>query len=156
MRIFLRTALALCAAVSTVFATSDTAHVRWEDYSAALDAAKSDGKMLFVDIVADWCLPCREMDKTTYRDGTVSTLLNTRFHPVKLDQASKDTIECDQKRLPADRCFFDVWNLAAVPSYVLIAPKGLSILTYSQALDKDQMRMLLMQFLSKEEEWKRQ
>ncbi len=44
----------------------------------------------------------------------------------------------------------------AVPSYVLIAPKGLSILTYSQGLSADEMRMLLMQFLNKEEEWIRQ
>lgn len=112
--------------------------------------------MLFVDIVADWCIPCREMDKTTYRDGTVAEILNTRFHPVRLDQDSKDTIACDLKRLPVDRCFFDVWNLYAVPSYVLVAPKGLSILTYSQGLDAEQMRMLLMQFLEKEKEWVRQ
>lgn len=137
-------------------AASDTTAVRWEDYSAALSMAKSDGKMLFVDIVADWCLPCREMDRTTYRDKVVANILNSRFHPVRLNQDSRDTIECDAKRLPVERCFFDVWNLMAVPSYVLVAPKGLSILTYSQGLSADEMRMLLMQFLNKEEEWVRQ
>lgn len=147
--------LFLCCA-ALLFAEAGNSAVRWEDYSAALSAAKNDGKMLFVDIVADWCLPCREMDRTTYRDGTVAEILNTRFHPVRLDQESKDTIACDLKRLPADRCFFDVWNLSAVPSYVLVAPKGLSILTYSQGLDAEQMRMLLMQFLEKEKEWVRQ
>lgn len=137
-------------------ADPDSTAVRWEDYSAALSAAKSDGKMLFVDIVADWCLPCREMDRTTYRDKAVANILNSRFHPVRLNQDSRDTIECDTKKLPVERCFFDVWNLMAVPSYVLIAPKGLSILTYSQGLSADEMRMLLMQFLDKEEEWVRQ
>ncbi len=141
---------------SLSFADPDSTAVRWENYSAALSAAKSDGKMIFVDIVADWCLPCREMDRTTYRDKTVSTMLNSRFHPVRLNQESQDTIECDTKRMTVERCFFDVWNLAAVPSYVLIAPKGLSILTYSQGLSADEMRMLLMQFLNKEEEWVRQ
>lgn len=149
------TILFLCCA-ALLFAESGNSAVRWEDYSTALSAAKNDGKMLFVDIVADWCLPCREMDRTTYRDGAVAEILNTRFHPVRLDQESKDTIACDLKRLPADRCFFDVWNLSAVPSYVLVAPKGLSILTYSQGLDAEQMRMLLMQFLEKEKEWVRQ
>ncbi len=139
--------------LSIALAAPDSTAVRWENFSDALLAAKSDHKMLFVDIVADWCLPCREMDRTTYRDRTVSSILNSRFHPVRLDQGSQDTIECDGKRLPVERCFFDVWNLSAVPSYVLVAPKGLSILTYSQGLSADEMRMLLMQFLGKEEEW---
>lgn len=138
---------------SILLAAPDSTAVRWENYSEALLSAKSDGKMLFVDIVADWCLPCREMDRTTYRDRTVASILNSRFHPVRLDQGSQDTIECDTKRLPVERCFFDVWNLSAVPSYVLVAPKGLSILTYSLGLSADEMRMLLMQFLAKEEEW---
>ena len=109
--------------------------------------------MVFVDIVADWCIPCREMDKTTYRDKQVVETLNNRFHPVRLDQAAEDTIQCDTKCLPVNRCFFNVWNLQALPSYVLIAPKGLSILTYSNGLDADQMNLLLMQFLTKEKEW---
>ena len=127
--------------------------VRWENYSEALASAKSDHKLIFVDIVADWCVPCREMDKTTYRDKSVITLLNSRFHAVRLNQEVQDSIICDDKKLPANRCFFDVWNLQAVPSYVLIAPKGLSILTYSGKLSSDELRMLLMQFLEKEKEW---
>lgn len=127
--------------------------VRWENYSEALASAKSDHKLIFVDIVADWCVPCREMDKTTYRDKSVITLLNSRFHAVRLNQEVQDSIICDDKKLPANRCFFDVWNLQAVPSYVLIAPKGLSILTYSGKLSSDELCMLLMQFLEKEKEW---
>ena len=134
-----------------VTTTRDSVH--WEEYSEALEKAKSDQKMIFVDIVADWCIPCREMEKTTYRDKQVVETLNKRFHPVRLDQAAEDTIQCDAKRLPVNRCFFNVWNLQALPSYVLIAPKGLSILTYSNGLDADQMNLLLMQFLSKEKEW---
>lgn len=142
----------------TIFAKAPTKsdknpEVRWEDYSEALQAAKSDKKMIFVDIVADWCIPCREMDRTTYRDETVVKILNERFHPVRLNQESQDSIWCDSKRLPTNRCFFDIWNLQAVPSYVLVAPKGLSILTYSQGLDAEQMHLLLLQFLDKEKEW---
>ena len=72
---------------------------------------------------------------------------------MRLNQEVQDSIICDDKKLPANRCFFDVWNLQAVPSYVLIAPKGLSILTYSGKLSSDELRMLLMQFLEKEKEW---
>lgn len=160
---FARLIFWVCAVLSFAFAadspklkkavTTTRDSVHWEDYTAALSAAQKDQKMIFVDIVADWCIPCREMEKTTYRDKQVVETLNKRFHPVRLNQAAEDTIQCDTKRLPVNRCFFNVWNLQAVPSYVLIAPKGLSILTYSNGLDADQMNMLLMQFLSKEKEW---
>ena len=160
---FARLIFLVCAGLSFAFAadspklkkavTTTRESVHWEDYTAALSAAQKDQKMIFVDIVADWCIPCREMEKTTYRDKQVVETLNKRFHPVRLNQAAEDTIQCDTKRLPVNRCFFNVWNLQAIPSYVLIAPKGLSILTYSDGLDADQMNMLLMQFLSKEKEW---
>lgn len=150
----MKNAICLCLILCGLsFAKTPTDSTHWENYSQALAEAKRDHKMVFVDIVADWCLPCCEMDKTTYRDKGVATLLNTRFHPVRIKQNSQDTILCDTLRLPVERCFFDVWNLQAVPSYVLIAPNGLSILTYSKGLDADEMRMLLMQFLSKEKEW---
>ena len=51
------------------------------------------------------------------------------------------------------RCFFDVWKLNGVPSFVLIAPKGLSILTLTQSLESSEMRLLLQHFLKKEKEW---
>ena len=155
-------AVLLCGMIASAFAkdapkfkavTTARDSVHWEDYTAALSSAKKDQKMIFVDIVADWCIPCREMEKTTYRDKQVVETLNKRFHPVRLNQAAEDTIQCDDKRLPVNRCFFNVWNLQAVPSYVLIAPKGLSILTYSGKLSSDELRMLLMQFLEKEKEW---
>lgn len=146
-------ALALALLTGNALSAEPESSVRWELYPSALTAAAEDGKMIFVDIVADWCIPCREMDKTTYRDEAVVKILNERFHPVRLNQASTDTLLCDGKRLPGDRCFFDVWNLQAVPSYVLIAPKGLSILTYSNALDAKEMQSLLEQFLRKEKEW---
>lgn len=157
-RLFIFFALAVFCGAGIAAGKFDSipSSVQWERYSDALNSARQDNKLIFVDIVADWCLPCREMDKTTYRDETVVRLLNSKFHPVRLNQASQDSISCDGKTLPAERCFFDVWNLMAVPSYVLIAPKGISILTYSNSLDAIQMKLLLLQFLEKEKEWRNQ
>jgi hypothetical protein len=46
-----------------------------------------------------------------------------------------------------------VWELNVLPSFVLIAPKGLSILTVADSMSPQEMQMLLDKFLEKEKEW---
>ncbi|WP_290766483.1 DUF255 domain-containing protein [Fibrobacter sp. UBA4297] len=127
--------------------------VRWMDYTEALKKAKDSNKLIFVDLYADWCVPCRIMDANTYSDPTVASLLNTRFYPVKLDVDSQDTITCDGKRKTVQRCYFDVWNLSVLPAFVLIAPNGLSIMTVKDSFTAEEMKYLLLQILDKEKEW---
>jgi len=127
--------------------------VHWMDYTAALEKAKNGKKLIFVDLYADWCVPCRVMDKNVYSDPTVASILNTRFIPVKLDADSQDTISCDGQRKTAQRCYFDVWELKALPAFVLVAPNGMSILTVTDSMSPQEMQMLLYRFLEKEKEW---
>ncbi|MCF0224398.1 MAG: thioredoxin family protein [Fibrobacter sp.] len=127
--------------------------VKWRDYTAALDSAKEHPKLIFVDLYADWCVPCRIMDKNVYSDPTVASLLNNQFYAVKLDADSQDTIVCDGQKKTVQRCYFDVWELSALPAFVLVAPKGLSILTVTDSMSPQEMQVLLYQFLEKEKEW---
>ncbi len=47
--------------------------------------AKKEGKMLILDFYAAWCMPCRFMEQTTFADENVSTLINEKFVPLKID-----------------------------------------------------------------------
>lgn len=127
--------------------------VHWMSYSKALEKAKQNPKLIFVDLYADWCLPCRVMDANVYSDSTVASLLNGKFYAVKLDVESKEKITCDGEHKIVKDCMTQVWELSTLPSFVLLAPKGLSILTVTDSMSPQEMQSLLYQFLAKEEEW---
>ena len=127
--------------------------VHWMSYDEAFERAKKGPKLIFVDLYADWCVPCRIMDANVYSDPTVASLLNTRFYSVKLDADSQDSIMCDGQKNTVQRCYFDVWELHALPAFVLIAPKGMSILTVTDSMSPQELQYMLYQFLEKEKEW---
>lgn len=151
MRILLLVFIAACLAIAAP-AKKDTV-VHWMTYTDGLNKASKESKLMFVSVYADWCLPCRIMEQNVYTDPEIASLLNSRFIPAKLNAESQDKIKCDGQVKTAERCYFDVWSLTAVPSIVLVAPKGMSILTLTQSLDVNDMRYLLKQFLIKEKEW---
>lgn len=64
--------------------------VSWgEDLEAALDRARSEGKPVLVNFYADWCVWCKRLESTTFRDAEVATILRDRVVPVSLDVDGK-------------------------------------------------------------------
>jgi len=55
------------------------------DFDSAKTKAGSEGKLFFLDFYADWCLPCKWMDQTTFSDSRVATVMNTSYVAVKMD-----------------------------------------------------------------------
>lgn len=154
--------VALCVSVSFAAPLNDAvpakkaakkSMVHWMGYNEALEKAKTGPKLIFVDLYADWCIPCRVMEANVYSDPTVASLLNTRFYAVKLNADSQDTIMCDGQKKTVQRCYFDVWELNALPAFVLVAPKGMSILTVTDSMSPQELQYMLYQFLEKEKEW---
>lgn len=54
----------------------------WEE---ALAFAQKENKLIFVDVYATWCGPCKKMDALTFINTEVGEYFNKRFVNVKID-----------------------------------------------------------------------
>ena len=104
-------ALGVWLAVST-----PRASVEWTPFTGErLSLATRQGKPVVLDFYADWCIPCHELDRSTFTHPEVRRLL-ARFVPLKVDLTS-DKVE----EVQALRARFAV---NGVPTVLFLTPEG--------------------------------
>lgn len=64
--------------------------INWVHYEqGAIEKLQESGKPAFVDFYADWCAPCKEMDRETFKDERVVELAK-QFTMIKVDCTAPD------------------------------------------------------------------
>ena len=54
-------------------------------WKQALEKAKNENKLIFLDIYATWCGPCKRLKSTTFSNSRVGKYFNATFINVSLD-----------------------------------------------------------------------
>ncbi len=90
--------------------------IQWLAYNEArlLEAAK-EGRPVFIDFYADWCIPCHELDKKTFSDPEVAAL-SRQFLMIKADL----TFSLN----PQTRKLRKQYGVAGVPTLVFLGADG--------------------------------
>lgn len=81
--------LALAGSIGSA-AESDT--IQWnKNLDAAKEKAAADSKLIFMDVYAEWCPPCKKMDSETFADAAVIKAL-ANYVAVKVDSDAEPEV----------------------------------------------------------------
>jgi len=92
--------------------------IAWIHYNGqSLDELKVDNKPIFMDFYADWCAPCKELDRETFSDDAVIELAK-QFTMIKVDCTAPDE---------ATRKFMKKFHVSGMPTLVFLSRSGKEI-----------------------------
>jgi thiol-disulfide isomerase/thioredoxin len=88
------TALLLLSGAALMAQGIEFFHGTWEE---ALEKAKAEEKVIFVDAYAEWCGPCKRMASTVFPDEKVGAFYNRHFINMKIDMEKGMGLEFRKK-----------------------------------------------------------
>jgi thiol:disulfide interchange protein DsbD len=92
---------------------ASTNEINWLTYSEQyLSKANEEGKPIMIDFYADWCIPCKELDKFTFTDPQLIKL-SREFIMLKADLTKSENEEVKQLK--------EKYNIKGVPTIVFLS-----------------------------------
>ncbi|NJL11599.1 MAG: thioredoxin fold domain-containing protein [Microscillaceae bacterium] len=90
----------------------------------ALQEAKKQNKVLFVDAYAVWCGPCKYMDKYVFTDAEVARYFNAQFINYKLDVDVEEQLAVN-------------FEIEAMPTYLFVDASETVVFRKTGAMDAE-------------------
>lgn len=94
--------------------------VKWRPIAAASEEARSTARPLLYDFTAEWCPPCRVMEREVFADESAARTIETSFVPVRvLDRVR------EEGRNPPDVAALQArFGVTAFPTLVVVSAHG--------------------------------
>jgi thioredoxin 1 len=91
-----------------------------ENWAKALQEAKKQNKLVFLDAYTSWCGPCKMLKRNTFPDKAAGEFFNKNFINVALDMEKGDGLAVAEK-----------YQVRAYPTLIITDADG-KIITYSE------------------------
>ena len=82
-------------------------------WAEALDLSKKENKMIFLDVYATWCGPCKRMKRKAFKNPKAANLFNQRFLNVSINGETE-----------TGKQLADQYGLFGYPSLLILSPQG--------------------------------
>ena len=69
------------------------AKVNWMSWEEAVEASKTEPRLVFVDMYTSWCGWCKTMDRNTFANPVIAEVMNDHYYAVKMNAEMKDAID---------------------------------------------------------------
>lgn len=102
------------------------------DFYSIKSRAAEAGKLLFVHFTASWCMPCQWMERNTFRDEQLGAFVNDHYLAVQVDIDARQGLRLKEE-----------YQIVALPSMLIIDPRGVVIARYEESMDADRLLRLL-------------
>ncbi|MBX2909957.1 MAG: thioredoxin family protein [Chitinophagales bacterium] len=66
-------------------------------FAQALQKAKHDKKLIFLNVYATWCAPCMSLQKTTFKSAKVGEVFNKNFINLSIDAEKGEGVGISQR-----------------------------------------------------------
>lgn len=100
--------------------------------TTAKELAAVEGKLIYVDFYANWCVPCKWMDETTYADKKVISTLNSKYITVKINIDDFDGYTLKEE-----------YNIKVLPTVLVLDESGRVIQRYEESLSPSKLSDVL-------------
>lgn len=102
--------------------------------TSAKEKAMVEGKLYFVDFVANYCYMCKMMDETTFRDDRVVSFMDENYIPVKINVDDFDGFVWKQQ-----------YNIKVLPTILIFNSSGNLVARHEESLGGTRLLEILRQ-----------
>ena len=103
-----------------IFLVNNAIHAKgsdidWNHYNGQrIEQLVENDKPVFIDFYADWCAPCKQLDRETFTDKNVVEI-SKNFNMIKVDCTAPDAIT---------KSFMDKFKVSGMPTLVFLSKDG--------------------------------
>lgn len=84
--------------------------IEWHNYQDGMARGKFEKKQIFLHFYADWCVYCKKMADTTFKDSEVIETLNRDYIPIRVNTDLEPATAAMYKVEPIPDTWFIFYN----------------------------------------------